>query len=145
MFGVSTKVSYVLDYPTREYFSEQERRMSDNTKRGFIFAAILLAILFTLGLRIDHPKSGLRNALGSASSSVAVYWHHSQISAGEKVVVDSGKPGLDPVLAIVNNVNTDYVDIQTDDGFQRLPIKSVKGSLVMVFPFIGTLLGAIGI
>jgi len=119
--------------------------MSDNTKRGFVFAAVLLLILFALGLRIDHPKSGLRNALGSANSSVAVYWHHSQISAGERVVVDTDKPALDPVLAIVNNVNTDYVDIQTDDGFQRVTIKNVRGSLVMVFPFIGTLLGFVGL
>jgi hypothetical protein len=119
--------------------------MSDNTKRGFVFTAILLLILFALGLRIDHPKSGLRNALGAANSSVAVYWHHSQISAGERVVVDTDKPGLDPVLAIVNNVNTEYVDIQTDDGFQRVPIKNVRGSLVMVFPFIGTLIGFVGL
>lgn len=119
--------------------------MSDNTKRGFVFAAILLIILFALGLRIDHPKSGLRNALGSASSSVAVYWHHSTLSAGEKIVIVTDKPGLDPVLAIVNNVNTDYVDIQTDDGFQRVPINNVRGSLVMVFPFIGTILGFVGL
>ena len=119
--------------------------MSDNTKRGFVFAAILLIILFALGLRIDHPKSGLRNALGSASSSVAVYWHHSTLSAGEKIVIVTDKPGLDPVLAIVNNVNTDYVDIQTDDGFQKVPINNVRGSLVMVFPFIGTILGFVGL
>jgi hypothetical protein len=119
--------------------------MSDNTKRGLVFTVILLLILFALGLRVDHPKSGLKNALGPASSSIAVYWHHSQISAGERVVVDTDKPELDPVLAIVNNVNTDYVDIQTDDGFQRIPIKNVRGSLVMVFPFIGSLLGFIGL
>ena len=119
--------------------------MSDNTKRGFVFTALLLVILFFLGLRIDHPKSGLRNALGSASSSIAVYWHNSEISAGERVVVNTGKPNLDPVLAIVNNVNTEHVDIQTDDGFQRVPRGNVEGSLVMVFPFVGTLLGFVGL
>ena len=40
--------------------------MSDNVKRGIVFAAILGVILFALGLRVDHPKSGLKNALGSA-------------------------------------------------------------------------------
>jgi hypothetical protein len=120
-------------------------KMSDNTKRGLVFAALLLVILFALGLRIDHPKSGLRNALGSASSSVAVYWHNSEISVGERIVVNTGKPGLDPVLAIVNNVNTDDVDIQTDDGFQRVPREDVQGSLVMVFPFLGALLGFVGL
>jgi hypothetical protein len=119
--------------------------MSDNTKRGFVFAALLLVILFALGLRIDHPKSGLRNALGSASSSIAVYWHDAEISAGERVVVNTGNPSLDPVLAIVNNVSTEYVDIQSDEGFQRVPRSDVKGSLVMVFPFVGTLLGFVGL
>ena len=33
--------------------------MSDNSKRGIVFAAILLVVLYALGLRIDHPKSGL--------------------------------------------------------------------------------------
>jgi len=119
--------------------------MSDNTKRGIVFALILLAILFALGLRVDHPKSGLKNALGSASSSIAVYWHHSKISPGEKIVVLTDKPAQDPVLAIVNNVNTDSIDIQTEVGLQRVPIKNVRGSLVMVFPFLGSLIGAFGL
>ena len=119
--------------------------MSDNTKRDFVFTALLLVILFFLGLRIDHPKSGLRNALGSASSSIAVYWDDAEISAGERVIVNTGKPNLDPVLAIVNNVSAEYVDIQSDDGFQRVPRSDVKGSLVMVFPFVGTLLGFVGL
>ena len=60
-------------------------------------------------------------------------------------MVVTDKPGLDPVLAIVNNVNTDYVDIQTNEGFQIVPIKNVRGSLVMVFPFVGTVLGFVGL
>ena len=119
--------------------------MSDNSKRGIVFAAILLVILYALGLRIDHPKSGLKNALGTAESSVAVYWHKSEISVGDKVLVTTNIPGKSPKLALVNNVNTDYVDIQTDDGFQRVPINNVRGSLVMVFPFIGTILGFVGL
>lgn len=119
--------------------------MSDNSKRGIVFAAILLVILYALGLRIDHPKSGLKNALGTAESSVAIYWHKSEISVGDKVLVTTKTPGKSPKLALVNNVNTDYVDIQTDDGFQRVPIKNVRGSLVMVFPFIGTILGFVGL
>lgn len=120
-------------------------RLSDNTKRGIVFVAILGIVLFSLGLRVDHPKSGLKNALGSAASSVAVYWHHSQLSAGEKVVVVTGNKALDPVVAIVNNVSAGFVDIQTQGGFERVPAKNVRGSLVMVFPFIGILLGIFGI
>lgn len=119
--------------------------MSDNTKRGIIFSVILLAILFALGLRIDHPKSGLKNALGPAPSSIAVYWHKSELSAGDRVIAKVEQPELSPVLAIVNNVSPDFIDIQTNEGFQRIPTEDVKGSLVMVFPFIGTLLGLVGL
>ncbi len=119
--------------------------MSDNTKRGIVFTLLLVVILFSLGLRVDHPKSGLRNAIGSASSSVAIYWHHAQLTPGEKIIVMTDTPGIDPVLALVNTVNGDTVDIQTMEGLKRVPIKNVRGSLVMVFPFIGMLLGAFGL
>jgi len=148
--------------------------LKDNTKRGIVFTVILLVVLFALGLRIEHPKSGLKNALGSAQSSLAVYWHHSKLSVGEKVVVmgsvQTKNPMLaivnnvsadsvdiqkkvvvmgsvqtkNPMLAIVNNVSADSVDIQTDGAFERIPMKNVRGSLVMVFPFIGMLFDAIG-
>ena len=119
--------------------------MSDNVKRGIVFAAILGVILFALGLRIDHPKSGLRNALGSAESSVVVYWHQSKLSVGEKVIVILDKPALDPALAIINNLNPDSIDVSTTGAFERIPNEKVKGTLVMVFPFIGSLLGAFGL
>ncbi|MSV64455.1 MAG: hypothetical protein F2845_06665 [Actinobacteria bacterium] len=119
--------------------------MKDNTKRGIVFTVILLVVLFALGLRIEHPKSGLKNALGSAESSLAVYWHHSKLSVGEKVVVMGSVQTKNPMLAIVNNVSADSVDIQTDGAFERIPMKNVRGSLVMVFPFIGMLFDAIGL
>ena len=119
--------------------------MSDNSKRGIVFAIILLVILYALGLRVDHPKSGLKNALGTAESSVAVYWHKSEISVGDKVLVTTKIPGKSPKLALVNNVNTDYVDVQTSDGFERVTRSEVRGSLVLVFPFLGTFLGFAGL
>lgn len=119
--------------------------LKDNTKRGIVFTVILLVVLFALGLRIEHPKSGLKNALGSAQSSLAVYWHHSKLSVGEKVVVMGSVQSKNPMLAIVNNVSADSVDIQTDGAFERIPMKNVRGSLVMVFPFIGMLFDAIGL
>ncbi len=119
--------------------------MSDNVKRGIVFAAILGVILFALGLRIDHPKSGLRNALGSAESSVVVYWHQSKLSVGEKVIVILDKPALDPAVAIINNINPDSIDVSTTGAFERIPNEKVKGTLVVVFPFIGSFLGAFGL
>jgi hypothetical protein len=119
--------------------------VSDNSKRGIVFAVILLVILYALGLRVDHPKSGLKNALGTAESSVAVYWHKSEVSVGDKVVITTKTPGGSPQLALVNNVNTDSIDVQITGGFERVANKDVHGTLVLVFPFIGTLLSTIGL
>jgi hypothetical protein len=119
--------------------------VSDNSKRGIVFAAILLVILYALGLRIDHPKSGLKNALGTAESSLAVYWHKSEISVGDKVVITTKTPGKSPQIALVNNVNSDSIDVQILGGFERVKMENVHGTLVMVFPFLGTLLSTIGL
>ena len=119
--------------------------MSDNSKRGIVFAVFLLVILYALGLRVDHPKSGLKNALGTAESSVAVYWHKSELSVGDKVVITTKAVGKSPQLALVNNVNADSVDVQITGGFERVAMKDVHGTLVLVFPFLGTLLSTIGL
>ena len=119
--------------------------MSDNSKRGIVFTVILLVILYALGLRVDHPKSGLKNALGTAESSVAVYWHKSEVSVGDKGVITTRTPGGSPQLALGNNVNTDSIDVQITGGFERVAMKNVHGTLVLVFPFIGTLLSTIGL
>jgi hypothetical protein len=119
--------------------------MSDNTKRGIVFAAILLVILYVLGLRADHPKSGLKNALGTAESSIAVYWQKSEISVGDKVIITTKAPGKSPQIALVNNVNTDSIDVQIQGGFERVKLEDVHGSLIMVLPFLGTLISAVGL
>ena len=116
--------------------------MSDNTKRGIIFALILLVILYALGLRVGHPKAGLKNA---KFQKIDLAKEESEIAVGDKVIVTTKKPGKSPELALVNNVNTDSIDVQTSDGFERVSSKDVHGSLVMVFPFIGTLLGMVGL
>ena len=64
---------------------------------------------------------------------------------GDKVLVTTKIPGKSPKLALVNNVNTDYVDVQTSDGFERVTRSDVRGSLVLVFPFLGTFLGFAGL
>ena len=119
--------------------------MSDNSKRGIVFALILTIILYALGLRIDHPKSGLKNAVGSADSSLAIYWHHSKVTVGEKVLVITGIAARDPQLAIVNNVSPGFIDVQTDGGFAHIPMKNVRGSLVVILPFLGKLLSVFGL
>ena len=112
--------------------------------RPIILVLILLLILFGLGLRFDHPESGLKSALGPANSSIAVYWHGNSVVKGDKLVVSTGKPGADPALALVTGITPGFVDIQSGRGLQRISINKVHGQLLALFPFFGSMVKVIG-
>jgi hypothetical protein len=113
--------------------------------RPLILAALIFGILFAFGLRIDHPKSGLKSALGSANSSLVVYWHGSNVKKGDKVVVTVGKKGQDPALAIVVNSAKGFADVQAGSVLARVPSKNVHGSLIAIIPFVGAIVNIIGL
>jgi hypothetical protein len=113
--------------------------------RPLILAALIFGILFAFGLRIDHPNSGLKSALGSANSSLVVYWHGSDVKKGDKIVVSTGKKDQDPALAIVVNAAKGFTDIQAGSVLARVPTNNVHGSLLAIIPFIGAILGVVGL
>ena len=110
-----------------------------------LIAVLILGAGYALGLRFDHPQSGLKNALGSATSSIALYRHNSNYNQGSIVVVNTGDKNLDPALARVSNVSKDGVDIQSGPQIQRVQANNVKGRLLVIIPFIGTLFSAVGL
>lgn len=109
-----------------------------------LITAIIITASFVLGLRFDHPQSGLKNALGSAPSSIALYRHTSTYGKGDIVLVNTGDKNLDPSLAKVSNVSKDGVDIQSGPQIQRVDAQAVKGKLLVIIPFIGTIFSALG-
>ena len=128
-------------------FSFFGRSVSINSRilRPLILGFILLLILFGLGLRFDHPESGLRSALGPANSSIAVYWHGNSGDKGDKLVVSTGKPGQDPALVLVTGNAPGFIDIQSGQELQRIPLNQVHGKLLAIIPFIGFPLNLIGL
>ena len=128
-------------------FSLFGRSVSINSRilRPLILGFILLLILFGLGLRFDHPESGLRSALGPANSSIAVYWHGNSGDKGDKLVVSTGKPGQDPALVLVTGNAPGFIDIQSGQELQRIPLSQVHGKLLAIIPFIGFPLNLIGL
>lgn len=128
-------------------FSLFGRSVSINSRilRPLILGFILLLILFGLGLRFDHPESGLRSALGPANSSIAVYWHGNSGDKGDKLVVSTGKPGQDPALVLVTGNAPGFIDIQSGQELQRIPLNQVHGKLLAIIPFIGFPLNLIGL
>jgi hypothetical protein len=110
-----------------------------------LVVALVLTAGFFLGLRFSHPASGLKNALGSATSGVALYRMDSSFAKGNIVIVNTGLKDLDPALARVTTVSPDGVDIQSGPQIQRVDASAVKGKLLIVIPFVGTLLSIVGL
>jgi Tfp pilus assembly protein PilX len=121
-----------------------KQRLS-NLLRIVVIVALVFGLLSIAGLRVAHPKSGLRSALGAAETSIAVYHKTTKISKGERIVVDSGASNSDPALAVVNNVSGDDLDIQINSNLVRVSVKKdLHGKLIAVVPFVGYVLGLFG-
>jgi hypothetical protein len=110
-----------------------------------LIATLILLLGFFLGFRFDHPHSGLKNALGSATSSIALYRSTTSFNSGDIVLVNTGAKDLDPALARISNVTKDGVDIQSGPQIQRVDAKAVKGKLLVIIPFIGTIFSTVGL
>jgi hypothetical protein len=118
--------------------------LSSNRNR---IAAILLVlvVLFAAGLRLGHPQDGLKNALGSAQSGVVLYKTGADLKTGSKVMVTMDAPAASPIIAFVVKADGDKVDIQS--GVEVVTVKSsqIYGKLIAVIPFIGSILGVVGL
>jgi precorrin-4 methylase len=100
--------------------------------------ALLVVVLAFAGVRVIHPQTGLKSALGNADTSIAIYFKTSEISKGQKVIVHTGLGSADPVLASVNKVTGDDVDLQVGTSLQRVSAKkNIQGKLILILPFLG--------
>lgn len=108
------------------------------------YALVFILIFTLLGFRVAHPKSGLRSAAGAADTSIVAYRSSDSLSRGDKVVVRIEKSSISPAIGIVDSIEQDTVRVQTGDLVLNVPREAIKGKLVGVFPFIGTLFTLIG-
>lgn len=110
-----------------------------------IIAAIVLlvTILFIAGIRVAHPQLGLQSSLGSAKTTLVIYKTTNAADKDAKVVVkmNDGQTGT----GIVRAVSNAYVDVNLNTKFERIPTDDIKGKLILVIPFIGVILGVIGL
>ena len=118
--------------------------MSKNIK---VVGAVLLAtaLLFVLGFRVGHPQAGLTNALGSAESGLVVYQKAEMYSVGQKVIAKSGDQSLSPFLGEIAGVTGDRYDVGNGRFTESLTGADIKGKMVFVIPFLGVVLGWVGL
>ena len=117
---------------------------SSNFKKTLGALAILTLILFLFGIRIEHPKAGLQNAIGSAQSSLVIVKKVDEIKPGMKIIAGTNV-GKSPVLGIVATNKEGSIELHTGDGIARSTKDKVSGKLLMVIPFLGYPLNVIGL
>ena len=113
-------------------------------KKGTAVILIFVA-LFIFGIRVDHPKSGLRSALGSADTSIVIYRETTNVKVGDKVVANLEIADKSPTLAFVRSIDGKNFDIQSDAEMERIQIDAIRGHLIAIIPFVGMILGAVGL
>jgi hypothetical protein len=117
-----------------------------NSKKKVIAAiALVLALLFVLGFRVSHPQTGLTNALGSAQSGLVIYQKGEMYSAGQKVLATSGDASISPFLGEVVGATGDRYEVGNGRFTESLSSADIKGRMIFVIPFIGTVLGWVGL
>ena len=112
-----------------------------------IIGALLLviALLFLLGFRVGHPQAGLTNALGSAESGVVIYQKADSFEVGQKVIAKSGDSKVTPFLGRVTAATGDRFEVSNGRFTESLAADDIKGKMVFVIPFLGSVLGWIGL
>ena len=108
-------------------------------------ALAILLIAFAFDIRISHPHSGLKNALGSASSGIVVYKQANDFAVGNKILFNSNDSTISPVLAIVRAKNEGSLDVQSGLALERIEDQAAYGKLIVIVPFIGTVAQVLGL
>lgn len=114
----------------------------------FKVPAIVVAVLvvaLALGFRVEHPASGFKTVLGSPSSSVVVTKKADAYAVGDKVVVTSASKELSPLLGQVTAVTDGQYSVTNGVFLETISGENVKGKMIVVLPFLGYLLGVIGL
>jgi hypothetical protein len=105
---------------------------------------VLLVILFAAGIRVAHPHDGLKNALGSAQSGLVVYQKNPSLTLQEKVLVKVEDPSISPLLAFVSANDGKILQVQSGTAAITVQTSQVYGKLILVIPFLGSVLSVIG-
>ncbi|CAN2212855.1 hypothetical protein MCEMRE26_01026 [Candidatus Nanopelagicaceae bacterium] len=105
--------------------------------------ALVLAVFLALGFRVTHPADGLKSALGSAKSSIAIYKSNGQALPGDKVLVPVEGSGTQ--LGVVKSVKSATADVDTGAAFVRVKQSEISGKLIAIIPFFGVPLGWVGL
>ena len=113
--------------------------------RRMVLLIALIAILAAAGLRVTHPRTGLNNSLGSASSGIAIYWSGHNYSAGTDIIYASDDTTENPALGVIQHVDPTSYDVQNPKFLELVKKSKVAGHLIIIIPFLGWPLHLLGL
>ena len=113
--------------------------------RRLILTVVVLVLLGAAGLRVTHPRSGLNDSLGSASSGIAIYWTGHNYAVGTDIIYASDDSKENPALGAIKNVNSDSYDVQNPKFLEMVKKQHVSGKLIIIIPFVGWPLHLVGL
>lgn len=113
--------------------------------KTFLIAAVALVLLYVLGFRIEHPHSGFKTAVGSASSSIVVTQKADAYSVGQKVVATSQSKELSPILGQITSVAGTTYAVTNGTFLESVEGNNINGKMIVVIPFFGYILNLIGL
>ncbi|MEI7540593.1 MAG: hypothetical protein WCJ89_03850 [Actinomycetes bacterium] len=116
--------------------------------RGKLVSLLALVIVissYALGVRISHPHDGLSNGLGSAQSGLVLFKINSDSTAGSKVIVEFDKPHATPVLGVIAGNEKNFVTLQTGTKLEAVKLSQIRGHLLLVIPFLGSVVNLFGL
>ena len=111
--------------------------------RAIASSMAIALLLFLFGLRIGHPDAGIGTALGTAQSSVVIYKKGQVTDYQSKIlaVTGDGKTGL----GVVAGTDSKQVYLSLGERYETVKAEKIKGKLLFVVPFLGSIVGIVGL
>ena len=108
---------------------------------------LLALILFAtaLGVRISHPEIGLSHVLGSAQSSIVIFKNGNDVSVGDKVMYESLDLENTPVLGVISSLDENSVSANNGSTTEVISRDALKGEVLFIIPFLGSIIGFVGL
>jgi len=111
--------------------------------RVLIIVLAVILVGYLAGLRLAHPQEGLGTALGSAKTSIVLYRAGDNLAFENKIIFTSGSGST--ALGVVAGTDGNSAYVNVDTRFEQVGRDQVKGRLISVFPFIGVVVGLVGL
>jgi hypothetical protein len=118
--------------------------MVQNRKvRRLVIVLAVLLLGYLGGLRIAHPQEGLGTSLGSAKTSLVIYRAGDSLDFENKIIFKSNSGNT--ALGMVAGTNGTSAYVNVDTRFEQVGQEQVKGKLLSVLPFLGVIVGLVGL